>query len=327
MSPQRRTALVSVPPPPALVALKLVTGLASGSLGLVSEALHSAPTSSPRSSPSSRSACGAARPTSRTSTGTGRPSTSPRSPRPPILASSSLAIAGLAVARLTGGGEAEVERRGGRSRSSLVVIAIDAGPDGRLAPHGAPVRQRGAAVERAPLRQRPRRLARGPRRAPARARRLPDADSLAALFVAGLVLLAAGRLIRRNVDVLMDRAPAMRTRRPPGDRRAGSPDVDLRRLRLRQAAGAHFADVVIGFAGRRRRRRATPLADAVEDAVQRALPESDVVVHVEPRRRRPRCASGRTPPRSRCRASARSTTSTSSRRRGGRALAPPEAAR
>ena len=36
----------------------------------------------------------------------------------------------------------------------------------------------------------------------------PAGDSIAALFVAALVLAAAGRLIRRNVDVLMDRAPA-----------------------------------------------------------------------------------------------------------------------
>ena len=36
----------------------------------------------------------------------------------------------------------------------------------------------------------------------------PDGDSIAALFVAVLVLVAAGRLMRRNVDVLMDRAPA-----------------------------------------------------------------------------------------------------------------------
>src|SRR6187402_544808 len=41
MHPQRRTALVSVAAAAALVVLKLVTGLASGSLGLVSEALHS----------------------------------------------------------------------------------------------------------------------------------------------------------------------------------------------------------------------------------------------------------------------------------------------
>ena len=41
MSPQRRTALVSVGAAVLLLALKLGVGLASGSLGLVSEALHS----------------------------------------------------------------------------------------------------------------------------------------------------------------------------------------------------------------------------------------------------------------------------------------------
>ena len=41
MSPQRRIALVSVAAAVVLIALKLVTGLATGSLGLLSEAAHS----------------------------------------------------------------------------------------------------------------------------------------------------------------------------------------------------------------------------------------------------------------------------------------------
>src|SRR5437660_12427831 len=41
MSPQRRTALISVLAAIALVSLKLATGLATHSLGLVSEAVHS----------------------------------------------------------------------------------------------------------------------------------------------------------------------------------------------------------------------------------------------------------------------------------------------
>src|SRR5512144_2168342 len=41
MSPQRRTALVSVVAACVLISLKLATGLASGSLGLVSEAVDS----------------------------------------------------------------------------------------------------------------------------------------------------------------------------------------------------------------------------------------------------------------------------------------------
>src|SRR5918992_76302 len=41
MNPQRRTALASVVAAAALVAIKLVTALATDSLGLLSEALHS----------------------------------------------------------------------------------------------------------------------------------------------------------------------------------------------------------------------------------------------------------------------------------------------
>ena len=49
----------------------------------------------------------------------------------------------------------------------------------------------------------------------------PAGDSVAALFVAFLVVTAAVRLIRRNVDVLMDRAPADAVRpRGPRSRRS-----------------------------------------------------------------------------------------------------------
>ena len=41
MSPQRRTALVSVGAACLLIAIKLVAGIASGSLGLLAEAAHS----------------------------------------------------------------------------------------------------------------------------------------------------------------------------------------------------------------------------------------------------------------------------------------------
>src|ERR687892_16049 len=41
MSPQRRTALVSVGAACLLIAIKLAAGLASGSLGLLAEAAHS----------------------------------------------------------------------------------------------------------------------------------------------------------------------------------------------------------------------------------------------------------------------------------------------
>ena len=51
---------------------------------------------------------------------------------------------------------------------------------------------------------------------------------------------------------------------------------------MRQAGGRHFADVVIGVSPDAVVGQGHAAADAVEEAVQRALPESDVVVHVEP---------------------------------------------
>ena len=110
----------------------------------------------------------------------------------------------------------------------------------------------------------------------------PGADAVAALFVATLVLLAAARLMRRNIDVLMDRAPAdaeEAARRAIVD---VLPPVQLRRLRMRQAAGRVFADVVIGVDYEAAVGQGHAAADMVERAVQAALPEADVVVHVEP---------------------------------------------
>src|SRR5437867_3247565 len=73
-----------------------------------------------------------------------------------------------------------------------------------------------------------------------------EADSAAALFVALLVLAAAARLMRRNVDVLMDRVPSEAQEIASRAIRSLEPPVQLRRLRMRQAGSKQFADVVIG---------------------------------------------------------------------------------
>ena len=110
----------------------------------------------------------------------------------------------------------------------------------------------------------------------------PRADAVAALFVAVLVLLAAARLMRRNVDVLMDRAPADAEEAARRAIVGLQPPVQLRRLRMRQAAGRVFADVVIAVPYDAAVPQGHAAADAVERVVQSALPEADVVVHVEP---------------------------------------------
>lgn len=110
-------------------------------------------------------------------------------------------------------------------------------------------------------------------------------DAIAALFVAGLIFLAVFRLIRENASVLMDRSPD-RARRVAGEAIAAlGPDVELRRLRVRESGGRYFADVVVGVPPAQAIVTGHATADRVEEAVGRALPGSDVVVHLEPRRR------------------------------------------
>ena len=110
-----------------------------------------------------------------------------------------------------------------------------------------------------------------------------DGDSIAALFVSALVVAAAVRLGRRNVDVLMDRSPESDTRLAREAIAGLEPPVELRRLRLRRAGGEHFADVVIGVAPGAAIGQGHAAADRVEAALHDALPGIDVVVHVEPR--------------------------------------------
>jgi cation diffusion facilitator family transporter len=108
------------------------------------------------------------------------------------------------------------------------------------------------------------------------------ADSAAALFVAVLVLVAAGRLMKLNVDVLMDRVPADAEQAARAAIAGIEPAVSLRRLRMRQAGGQQFADVVIAVSPDAAVGQAHAAADRVEDALNEVLPGSDVVVHVEP---------------------------------------------
>ena len=96
------------------------------------------------------------------------------------------------------------------------------------------------------------------------------------------MLAAAGSLIKSNVDVLMDRAPAAAERTARAAIAELEPAVELRRLRMRQAGGRQFADVVIGVPSLAVVGQGHAAADAVEEALTAALPGSDVVVHVEP---------------------------------------------
>ncbi len=111
-----------------------------------------------------------------------------------------------------------------------------------------------------------------------------QADSIAALIVAAIVLAAAARLIEENANVLMDRTPAEAMEAAERAIAGLAPDVELLRLRLRESAGRYFADVVAAVAPGEAVIEGHRAASLVEAAVEGALPGCDVVVHVEPRR-------------------------------------------
>jgi divalent metal cation (Fe/Co/Zn/Cd) transporter len=108
------------------------------------------------------------------------------------------------------------------------------------------------------------------------------ADAAAGLFVAVLVLSAAARLMKRNVDVLMDRAPADAEDAARAAIAGIEPPVSLERLRMRQVGPRQFMDVVITVPPGAAVGQGHAAADRVEGALNTALPGSDVVVHVEP---------------------------------------------
>jgi cation diffusion facilitator family transporter len=280
VTPQRRTALVSVIAAVFLVALKLGAGLATGSLGLLSEALHSGIDTV--AALLTLLAIGVSgRPADRHHPyGHGKAEHLAALAEASILALLSVVVAVAAIRRF--GSHPELDPAWWAFAVLGIVIAIDIS---RMTVSYRAAQRFGSAALQANA------LHFGSDLAGsiavlvglvfARAGH-PEGDAIAALFVAVLVLLAAARLIRTNVDVLMDR---VRDEDEAAARAAIAelePEVELRRLRMREAGGRHFADVVISVPPGAAVAQGHAAADAVEQAVQRALPESDVVVHVEP---------------------------------------------
>jgi cation diffusion facilitator family transporter len=283
MSPQRRTALVSVGAACVLIAIKLAAGLGSSSLGLLAEAAHSG-TDLAAALLTLWAVSVAERPADR-----GHPFGHARAQNLAALGEAafligvSLVIAGIAVARLAGAVAFEVAATWWTFAAVALVVTIDSS---RLLVSLQGARRyrseallanafhfgsdlAGTLAVLAGL--------------SAAALGSPEGDSVAALFVAALVVAAAIQLLRRNVNVLMDQAP------PDSERAARraiaelDPPVELRRLRVRRSGGSHFADVVIGIPPGAAVGQGHAAADRVEEAIQEALPEADVVVHVEPR--------------------------------------------
>ncbi len=112
---------------------------------------------------------------------------------------------------------------------------------------------------------------------------LRDADPIAALFVAAVVVYVSWRLARRTIDALLDAAPAgVRSHILSAVSQVeGVLEVD--RVRIRRAGNRYFADLSIGLSRNVTFQRSEQVAEAVTGTVHRILPDADVVVHSIPR--------------------------------------------
>ena len=112
---------------------------------------------------------------------------------------------------------------------------------------------------------------------------LSDSDPIAALFVAGVVVSVSWRLARRTIDALLDAAPkGVRSQIYDAVSRVdGVLEVD--RVRIRRAGNRYFADLAVGLARTVTFQRSGQLVTAVTDSVRRILPDADVTVQPLPR--------------------------------------------
>jgi len=111
---------------------------------------------------------------------------------------------------------------------------------------------------------------------------LPVADPLAALSVALLVLRASWKLGKRTVDVLLDRAPEGLDQKIKEMIQVIPQVSSVSRLRLRRAGSHYFLDMNVMLEKDSSLEKAHQITIQIEEKVALLLPNSDVIVHTEP---------------------------------------------
>lgn len=112
------------------------------------------------------------------------------------------------------------------------------------------------------------------------------ADPLAALFVAGVVIWVAGQLGKRTMDALLDAAPAGLQERIVGAVQDLEGVLNAQRVRVRRAGRHHFVDITISVPRTATFEQVHAISDSVERRVEElvgAHGSADVMVHMEPR--------------------------------------------
>jgi cation diffusion facilitator family transporter len=109
------------------------------------------------------------------------------------------------------------------------------------------------------------------------------ADPCAAVLVSLMILRLTFRLSRETVAVLVDEVPSEIRSRILREVEQVEGVLAVEQARVRRAGASHFADLTVALPRRDTFEHTGELVRAVTDAVQRVLPKADVVVHTVPR--------------------------------------------
>lgn len=113
-------------------------------------------------------------------------------------------------------------------------------------------------------------------------RALQYADPVAALIVSAIILLVSWRLARQTIDALLDRTSPQK-RLAVENAIAQTPGVlDVQRVRMREAGTQAFADVTASIARNTTLQQSEDIVQAVTRSVRLVVPGIDVVVHTKP---------------------------------------------
>jgi divalent metal cation (Fe/Co/Zn/Cd) transporter len=112
------------------------------------------------------------------------------------------------------------------------------------------------------------------------------ADPCAAVVVSLLILRMAIRLGHEAVGALMDEIPAETRRRLVREVGRVEGVLAVERVRVRRAGAGYFADLTLALPRRFTFEHTGKLVQAATEAVHRALPRTDVVIHTAPRETR-----------------------------------------
>jgi cation diffusion facilitator family transporter len=109
------------------------------------------------------------------------------------------------------------------------------------------------------------------------------ADAVAAIVVAVFICVAGWRLGRRTINTLTDTAPVGAAAKITAIAGRVPGVVAVERVRVRQAGGVEFVDLVVGVSRTLALDRVPALKQRIETALRTALPKAELSITAEPR--------------------------------------------